>query len=77
MYLPRYSLDFNNLLTIRKAKKYWHQVEPSSEWNRDTAVYGDQLSLAIARDFYARQTDDEAAAKYHIPYFFKMLRKFA
>jgi transposase len=30
-YLPRYSPDFNNLLTIRKAKKYWHQVQPSSE----------------------------------------------
>jgi len=66
-----------NLLTIRKAKVYWHQVQPSSEWSRDISVYRDQLSLAIARDFYSKQTDDEAAAKYHIPYFFKMLRKFA
>lgn len=66
-----------NLLTIRKAKEYWHQVQPNSEWSRDIAVYRDQLSLAIARDFYAKQIDDESAAKYHIPYFFKMLRKFA
>ena len=66
-----------NLLTIRKAKDYWHQIQPSSDWSRDDSVYRDQISLAIARDFYAKQTDDEAAAKYHIPYFFKMLRKFA
>ena len=66
-----------SLLTIRKAKKeYWHQVQPSQEWSRNASVYRDQLSLEIARDFYAKQTDDEAAAKYHIPYFFKMLRKF-
>jgi hypothetical protein len=66
-----------SLLTTRKAKEYWHQIQPSSEWSRDFAVYRDQLSLEIARDFYAKQTDDEVAAKYHIPYFFKMLRKFA
>jgi hypothetical protein len=66
-----------SLLTTRKAKEYWHQVQPSDEWSRDISVYRDQLSLEIARDFYAKQTDDEAAAKYHIPYFFKMLRKFA
>ncbi len=66
-----------SLLTTRKAKEYWQQIQPSSEWSRDFAAYRDQLSLAIARDFYAKQTDDEAAAKYHIPYFFKMLRKFA
>lgn len=66
-----------SLLTTRKAKEYWHQVQPSDEWSRDVSVYRDQLSLAIAREFYAKQTDNEAAAKYHIPYFFKMLRKFA
>ena len=66
-----------SLLTTRKAKEYWHQVQPSDEWSRNDSVYRDQLSLEIARDFYAKQTDDEAAAKYHIPYFFKMLRKFA
>ncbi len=37
----------------------------------------EQLELEIASKFYAKQTDDDAAAKYHIPYFFKMLRKFA
>jgi hypothetical protein len=66
-----------SLLTIRKAKEYWHQVQPSDEWSRDAAVYREQLSLAIARDFYSKQTDDEAAVKYHLPYFFKMLRKYA
>ena len=65
------------MLTTRKAKEYWLQVQPNDEWSRDVSVYRDQLSLEIAREFYAKQTDDEAAAKYHIPYFFKMLRKFA
>jgi hypothetical protein len=66
-----------SLLATRKAKEYWNQVQPSNEWSRDVSVYRDQLSLEIARDFYAKQTDNEAAAKYHIPYFFKMLRKVA
>ena len=66
-----------SLLTIRKAKEYWHQIKPNDEWDGDPSLYKNQLLLAIARDFYAKQTDDEAAAKYHIPYFFKMLRKFA
>lgn len=66
-----------SLLTIRKAKEYWHQIKPSDELDIDVSLYRNQLLLAIARNFYAKQTDDEAAAKYHIPYFFKMLRKFA
>ncbi|MEY3304829.1 MAG: hypothetical protein ACK5RE_09665 [Pseudanabaena sp.] len=66
-----------SLLTIRKAKEYWHQIKPSDEWDGDVSLYKNQLLLMIARDFYSKQIEDEAAAKYHIPYFFKMLRKFA
>ena len=65
-----------SLLTILNVKKnYWGQISPERGINEHQ--YREQLELAIARDFYAKQTDDEAAAKYHIPYFFKMLRKFA
>ena len=67
-----------SLLTVKKIKKdYWEQIHPEGKRSGDSPKYREQMSLAIARDFYAKQTDDEAAAKYHIPYFFKMLRKFA
>jgi hypothetical protein len=65
-----------SLLTVLNVKKnYWGQISPERGINDHQ--HREQLELAIARDFYAKQTDDEAAAKYHIPYFFKMLRKFA
>lgn len=65
-----------SLLTVLNVKKnYWEQIIPEQSINPHQ--HRDQLSLKIARDFYAKQTDDEAAAKYHIPYFFKMLHKFA
>lgn len=60
------------LLTIRKAKNYWNQIQPSSEWTRPVHIFKDQLILQIAR-FYAEQND---TAKYHIPSFFKNLYQF-
>jgi len=64
-----------SLLTIKKAKDYWHQIQPSIDWSSDISVYWEQLSLAIAKEFYAKQTDNDVMAQYHIPYFLKMLRK--
>lgn len=61
-----------NLLTIRKAKGYWHQIEPSSEWTRSSSTFREQLSLEIGR-FYSEQVD---IAQYHIPSFFKVLYQF-
>ena len=60
------------LLTVRKAKDYWNQIQPSSEWTRPISVFKEQLILQIAR-FYAEQNDTE---KYHISSFFKNLYQF-
>jgi hypothetical protein len=65
-----------SLLTVIKVKdNYWKDIKPEQGVNAHQ--YREQLELEIASKFYAKQTDNEAAAKYHIPYFFKMLRKVA
>lgn len=66
----------SSLLTVIKVKdNYWKNIKPEQGLN--VHQHREQLELEIASKFYAKQTDDEAAAKYHIPYFFKMLRKLA
>ncbi|MEG3878559.1 hypothetical protein QT972_14355 [Microcoleus sp. herbarium7] len=60
------------LLTIKKAKDYWHQIKPSRDWSRDDRVFREQLSLEIGR-FYSKQSSD---VKCHIPFFFKTLYEF-
>ena len=39
------------LLTIKKAKDYWHQIKPSGDFSREDWVFREQLSLEIGR-FY-------------------------
>lgn len=60
------------LLTIKKAKEYWNQIQPSSDWTRPAQVFRDQLSLEIGR-FYSYQSSD---AKYHILFFLETLYEF-
>ena len=60
------------LLTIKKAKKYWHQVHPSSDWPGSPERFREQLLLEIGR-FYSEQSNDP---KYHIPFFLKTLYQF-
>jgi len=60
------------LLTIKKAKNYWNQVQPPSEWTRPPEVFREQLSLEIGR-FYSEQSDNP---KYHLPFFLKTLYEF-
>jgi hypothetical protein len=60
------------LLTIKKAKDYWHLIKPSGDFSREDWVFREQLSLEIAR-FYSEQSSD---VKSHIPFFFKTLYKF-
>jgi hypothetical protein len=60
------------LLTIKKAKDYWHQIKPSGDFSREDWVFREQLSLEIGR-FYSEQSSD---VKSHIPVFFKTLYKF-
>jgi hypothetical protein len=65
-----------SLLTITKVKDYWQQIHPNGKPSGNSHKYREQLALAIAKNFYAKQTDDHSAAQYHIPYFFQMLRRF-
>ncbi|MEG4491452.1 hypothetical protein [Microcoleus sp. D3_18_C4] len=60
------------LLTIKKAKDYWHQIKPSGDFSREDWVFREQLSLEIGR-FYSEQSSD---VKSHIPFFFKTLYEF-
>lgn len=60
------------LLTIKKAKDYWHQIKPFGDFSREDWVFREQLSLEIGR-FYSEQTSD---VKSHIPFFFKTLYEF-
>jgi len=60
------------LLTIKKAKNYWHQVQPPSDCPHPHKNFREQLSLEIGR-FYSKYSNDP---KYHIPFFLKTLYKF-
>ncbi|MEG4048689.1 hypothetical protein QUA01_00180 [Microcoleus sp. S36a_B3] len=57
------------LLTIKKAKDYWHLIKPSGDFSREDWVYREQLASEIGR-FYSEQSSD---VKSHIPFFFKTL----
>jgi hypothetical protein len=61
------------LLTIKKAKAYWNQIQAPSDWPRTAEVFREQLSLEIGRQFYSKQSND---AQYHIPFFIETLYKF-
>ncbi|MBD2045813.1 hypothetical protein H6F78_09415 [Coleofasciculus sp. FACHB-64] len=60
------------LLTIKKAKSYWNQVQPSPDWTRPAEIFREQLLLEIGR-FYSEESSDP---KYHIPFFLKTLYEF-
>jgi len=60
------------LLTIKKAKDYWNQIQPPSDWTCPPEVFREQLSLEIGR-FYSEQSDNP---KYHIPFLLKTLYEF-
>jgi len=62
------------LLTIRKAKEYWNQIEPASYWSSGTERFREQLSLEIG-EFYSKQ--DWNNPDNHIAFFFKTLHEFA
>jgi hypothetical protein len=57
------------LLTLKKSKDFWRQIEPPTDWSRSPADFRDQLSLAIG-NFYAQQPSD---SHLHLPAFFNAL----
>ena len=62
------------LLTIKKAKNFWKNIQPPEDLSILPERFQEQLSLEIARQFYAKQSDNP---KYHIPYFLETVQKIA
>lgn len=59
------------LLTLIKAKNFWHKIQPPPDWSRSPEVYRDQLLLEIGK-FYSEHSE----AEYHLSVFFKRLKQF-
>lgn len=59
------------LLTVAKSKLIWEKIVPNTAAkNADIKTYRDDLSLIIAREFYAKQPRD---SEHHLPGFFNAL----
>jgi hypothetical protein len=63
------------LLTITKAKDYWHQIAPKpDEWTGPIEQLREMLTLKIGQ-FYS-EVGEEENTNYHIPVFLKILSQF-
>ena len=62
------------LLTIKKAKSFWNQIQPPDDDTRSAQSFREQLSLKIARNFYAKKSNNP---QYHIPYFIETVQAIA
>lgn len=60
------------LLTIKKAKDYWHQIHPPSDYSSPAERFREQLLLEIGQ-FYSHQGNNP---RYHISFFLNALHKF-
>ncbi len=60
-----------SLLTLRKAKDYWNQIQPPPDWNSSVEAFKDQLLLEIGK-FYSEHSSNP---KYHISFFLETLSK--
>jgi hypothetical protein len=58
------------LLTIKKAKQYWLEVEPPEDHTSPPERYREQLALQIGR-FYAHNSDNPSC---HISHLLKLLK---
>jgi hypothetical protein len=58
------------LLTLKKSKDFWHQITPPKDWTSPEETYREQLSLAIAREFYAQEPK---TSNHHLPAFFNTI----
>ena len=66
------------LLSIRKAKPYWHQVHPEDklleeESEKELRQFREEIALKMGRQFYSRQTGEPHQ---HLAYFFRHLYEF-
>ena len=62
------------LLTIKKAKNFWENIQPPEDVSILPERFQEQLSLQIASQFYAKKSNNP---KYHIPYFLETVQKIA
>jgi len=60
------------LLTIKKAKDYWHQIHPPSDYSSSAERFREQLLLEIGQ-FYSYKGNNP---RYHISFFLAALHKF-
>jgi hypothetical protein len=60
------------LLTIKKAKNFWKNIQPPEDLSIPPKIFREQLSLEVAKQVYAKQSNDP---KYHIPYFLETVQK--
>ncbi len=60
------------LLTIKKAKDYWNQIHPPSDYSSTPEKFREQLLLKIG-EFYSHNSSDP---RYHISFFLATLYKF-
>ncbi|HEY9848655.1 MAG TPA: hypothetical protein V6D28_04300 [Leptolyngbyaceae cyanobacterium] len=60
------------LLTIKKAKDYWNQIHPPSDYSSTAEKFREQLLLKIA-EFYSHKSSEP---KYHISFLLAALHKF-
>ena len=59
------------LLTVAKSKSIWEKIKPNTTAkNKEIKEYRDNLSLAIASKFYAKEPQD---SQHHLPSFFNAL----
>jgi hypothetical protein len=64
------------LLTLKKTKdkdpeqNFWGKIQPPADWTGTSGQFREQLSKAIAREFYAQQPAD---SHLHLPTFFNAL----
>lgn len=61
-----------SLLTLKKAKYYWKQIQPPADTNISPERFREQLSLEIAK-FYSENTSNP---KYHISFLFNYLSNY-
>ncbi len=58
-----------SLLTLKKAKYCWNQIQPSPDWSSSVEAFKDQLLLEIGK-FYSEHSENP---RYHISFFLETL----
>ncbi len=60
-----------SLLTLKKAKEHWEQIQPPDDWSSSPEVFREQLLLKIG-EFYSENSHNP---RYHVSFFLDSLYK--